>query len=164
VALTEANSELRGKFVKDALSSADAKLSAAGQTTVVQDAYGITLTDEATKDQMRLIGGAILMSVEDPDTGLRSWKTGLTPDGISASLVTAGTINTGNIQIMNGKDATFKWDIFGISAFDVDWTGDSVTGAPNKNKFVRFDKHGIYGIDEDGDLAVDGTTWKPSSM
>jgi hypothetical protein len=34
---------------------------------------------------MRLIGGAILMSVVDPNTGARKWKTGLTPEGISAS-------------------------------------------------------------------------------
>jgi hypothetical protein len=61
----------------------------------VQDQNGITLTDSATKDEMRLIGGAILMSSADPDTGERSWKTGLTPEGISASLITAGTLNAG---------------------------------------------------------------------
>jgi hypothetical protein len=36
---------------------------------------------------MRLIGGAILMSVEDIETGERKWKTGLTPEGISATLI-----------------------------------------------------------------------------
>jgi hypothetical protein len=87
----------------------------------------------------------------------------LTPDGISASLVTAGTINTGNISIMNGKDATFMWNAYGLSAFDVDWTNGEITGTPKKNKFVRFDKYGIYGINDNGADSVDGTTWKPTS-
>jgi hypothetical protein len=112
---------------------------------------------------MRLIGGAILMSVQDEETGERKWKTGLTPEGISASLLTAGTINTGNISIMNGKDATFMWNAYGLSAFDVDWSNGSISGAPNKRKFVRFDKYGIYGINGSGTNSVDGTTWKPSS-
>ena len=86
------------------------------------------------------------MSVEDKETGERKWKTGLTPEGISASLVTAGTINTGNISIMNGKDATFMWNTFGLSAFDTDWTNGEITGTPKKDTFVRFDKYGIYGI------------------
>jgi hypothetical protein len=36
---------------------------------------------------MRLIGGAILMNTQDVETGERKWKTGLTPEGISASLI-----------------------------------------------------------------------------
>jgi hypothetical protein len=67
---------------------------------------------------MRLIGGAILMGVQDDETGERKWKTGLTPEGISASLVTAGTLNAGEISIMNGRDTAFRWDSFGLSAFD----------------------------------------------
>jgi hypothetical protein len=58
---------------------------------------------------MRLIGGAILLGTEDA-YGVRKWKTGLTPEGISASLLTAGRLNVGQISIMNGADETFMWD------------------------------------------------------
>ena len=164
VALAEADVQTRGKFVTDALSGMSGKLAVAGQTTVVQDQYGITLTDSVTKDEMRLIGGAILMSVQDPNTGERSWKTGLTPEGISASLVTTGTLNAGNITIMNADEPTFRWDAFGLSAFDIDWSNGAISGKVNPFKFVRFDKYGIYGIDQDTNGPRDGRSWKPSSQ
>ena len=164
VALAEADDATKGKFVADGLEAYGQKLGVAGQTTVIQDENGITLTDSATKDQMRLIGGAIMMSVEDEETGQRSWRTGLTPEGISASMIYAGTLNAGEIQIMNVKDPVFRWDAYGLSAFDANWqTG--VIGTPNPYKFVRYDKYGIYGINfnETDEEAVPGTSWKPSS-
>jgi hypothetical protein len=94
------------------------------------------------------------------ENGERKWKTGLTPEGISASLVTAGTINTGNIAIMNGNNPAFRWDAFGISAFNAEWDANSILGTSDKTKFVRFDKHGIYGING----GVDGTSWKPTGI
>jgi hypothetical protein len=159
--LAEANTAIKSEFLQDALNDANSRLTAAGQTTVTQGADGITLTDAATKDQMRLIGGAILMSVEDGN-GQRKWKTGLTPEGISASLVTAGTVDTGKIQIKNGKDITFLWNSFGISAFDVEWKGGEDIGTPDTTKFVRFDKHGIYGMDISANEMKDGASWKPA--
>ena len=92
------------------------------------------------------------------ENGERKWKTGLTPDGISASLVTAGTINTGSIAIMDSNNPAFRWDAFGISAFNADWDANGIQGTPDKTKFVRFDKHGIYGING----GVDGTFWRPT--
>ena len=157
VALAEADVARKGEFLSDALSDANAKLSAAGQTSVEQGVDGITLTDSKTNDKMRLIGGAILMGVLD-ENGERKWKTGLTPEGISASLVTAGTINTGSIAIMDGNNPAFRWDAFGISAFNANWDANGIQGTPDKTKFVRFDKHGIYGIDG----GVDGTSWRPT--
>ena len=167
VELTEAEAEIRGKFVADGLAAMAESLSIAGQTTVVQDASGITLTDSATQNQMRLIGGAILMNTQDPDTGERKWKTGLTPDGITASLVTAGRLNTGEISIMNANDITFKWDSFGITAFDADWSNGAVSGDVDLYKFIRFDKHGIYGINSNynsNSLSINGDKWVPTSV
>lgn len=164
-ALAEADVQVKGKFVTDALTSMSSKLAVAGQTTVTMDQNGITLTDSATKDEMRLIGGAIMMSIEDPNSGERKWKTGLTPEGISATLVTAGTLNAGNIVIMNVDEPVFRWDAFGLSAFDIDWTKNGISGTTNPYKFVRFDKYGIYGINQaEGVDIIDGRNWKPTSM
>jgi hypothetical protein len=94
-----------------------------------------------------MVGGAILLSKQD-ENGEQKWTTGMTTEGISASLVTAGTVNTGTINIMRGDEPAFRWDALGISAFnDTDTT-----------KFVRFDKHGIYGIDDE---SIDGKIWSP---
>ena len=161
VALAEANAAIKSEFLQDAFNSANDTLSKAGQTSVKWGDNGITLTDSDTKNEMRLIGGAILMSIQD-ENGQRKWKTGLTPKGISASLVTAGTVDTGKIQIKNGKDVSFLWNSFGISAFDVDWNNGEVVGTPDTSKFVRFDKHGIYGMDISADTMRDGMSWTPT--
>lgn len=167
-ALAEASAQAKMDFLQDALNSAHGKLTAAGQTTVVKDVNGLTLTDSATGDQMRLIGGAILMNIWDKKSASRKWKTGLTPDGISADFLKAGTIDTTQISIRNGHDITFMWNSFGISAFDTNWSSEGVGGTINKHKFVRFDKYGLYGIndeqrDESNNYIMDGTTWTPTS-
>jgi hypothetical protein len=86
----------------------------------------------------------------------------LTNEGISADLITAGQLDAGLIQIISGDGPTFRWDSYGISAYDAIWSEDSgirtITGV-NTRKFVRFDKYGIYGIDSVPD--VEGSSWYP---
>jgi hypothetical protein len=83
---------------------------------------------------------------------------------VSASLITAGVLNAGEISIMNYDEPVFRWDTFGISAYDATWynggadVGTVISGV-NTKKFVRFDKHGIYGINDAG---VDGANWHPT--
>jgi hypothetical protein len=58
----------------------------------------------------------------------------------------------------------FRWDSFGISAYDANWYDDSygaVISNVNSRKFVRFDKNGIYGINNAG---VDGASWHPENL
>jgi hypothetical protein len=49
------------------------------------------------KRQLRLTGGAILLSAEHPETKEQVWRTGLTNEGISADLITAGRLDAGAI-------------------------------------------------------------------
>ena len=139
--LATADAKTRSKFVQDSLLSASSALIVGGQATVVSDSNGITITDSNTGKQLRLVGGAIMFRGRDTN-GVETWKTGLTPDGISASLINTGTLNTKELFIYNVDKPYFKWDANGISAFAV----DNSTGNPNESKFVRFDQYGIYGI------------------
>jgi hypothetical protein len=80
-------------------------------------------------------------------------------------LITAGVVNTGEIALMNYDEPVFRWDTFGISAYDAEWTdteAGSVISNVNSKKFVRFDKYGIYGINEVG--SIDGANWKPGEI
>jgi hypothetical protein len=89
--------------------------------------------------------------------------TGITNSGISANLITAGRLDTGAVQIMSGDSPVFRWDAYGISAYDAYWStagGINTISGVNTNKFVRFDKNGIYGINNVS--GVDGATWHPS--
>lgn len=160
VALADSDSATRGAFVTGALGAYGQTLGVAGQTTVIQDESGITLIDSGTNNALKLIGGAILMSVEDKETGERIVKTGMTPEGISASLINAGTVNTKNIQIMNADEPVFLWNSNGISAFDTVEV-DGVLEQINPYKFVRFDKYGIYGMNT---ANISGDSWRPEQQ
>jgi hypothetical protein len=55
---------------------------------------GITITDEKVPtNQLRLVGGGILFSTVDKD-GNKTWSTGITNKGISASKIVSGEIDT----------------------------------------------------------------------
>jgi hypothetical protein len=161
-ALVDANFEEKNKFITDAINSAQTYLQY-GQT-VKTGGDGITITDNSNKkNKLKLVGGAILFSTENPETQESTWMTGITNSGISASLITAGRLDTGAVQIMSGDTPVFRWDVYGISAYDALWNrtdaGNVISGV-NKNKFVRFDKNGIYGIDNVAGIA--GDVWYPS--
>lgn len=162
VALVEAGQERKMQFLTDALNAADARLAAAGEQSVTWGNDGITVRSvDSPCDAIRMVGGAILLSKQDKN-GEQKWVTGVTSDGISASLITAGILNAGEITIMNYDQPLFRWDSHGLSAFDAIWSevnGVSVIGGVNQSKFVRFDKHGIYGITEGVD-----SEWYPTDI
>jgi hypothetical protein len=83
----------------------------------------------------------------------------VTSKGISANLITAGMINAGEISIMSSEGPTFRWDAYGISAYDFVADEDNNITDINTDKFVRFDKFGLYGID-----GKEGNSWRASKM
>jgi hypothetical protein len=80
----------------------------------------------------------------------------LTPEGLGASFITAGTLNAANIAIMNVDEPVFRWDAFGLTAFEAEWSENGIITNTDYTKFVRFDKCGLYGISN-----KDGRSWKP---
>ncbi len=161
VALAEANQAKKMTFLTDALAGASAMLTAAGQQSVTWGSDGITVTDlDSPNNSIRMIGGAILLSKQDSNGRLK-WTTGITHDGVSASLITAGVLNAGEIQIMNSDEPMFRWDSYGITAFNFKTQeGVVVSGSIKHNQFVRMDKFGIYGIDG----TKNGLSWTPESV
>ena len=85
---------------------------------------------------VRLSGLGIQLS---KDGGLK-WQTAITADGINADVGVFGSLHTNNLTIYNGDDESFYWDANGITAL-----GSNADGVTQVNKFIRFDKFGIYG-------------------
>lgn len=163
--ITCGTTDKKTSFLEEALSGAAAAFKVAGQQSVRWGSDGITVTDtDSPCNQIRLIGGAIMLSNQD-ENGEQRWTTAITSQGISASVLTAGIINTEEISIVSGNDATFRWDAFGLSAFDKRIAGGVISDV-SYNKFVRFDSFGLYGvsnyIQENGEK-IDGRTWKPAT-
>lgn len=132
----------RFKFLEGAMNSAQMAIENAGDQTVTWDNRGITVTDAVNKaKQLRLVSGAMMFRTLD-ENGEEAWKTGITPEGVSADLITAGRIDSGTIQIMNKNDTSFRWDSKGITAYDVDNEGNYT-----KDKGVRFNSNGLLGFD-----------------
>lgn len=149
--LASGDAARKSAFLEEALSDVDTVIQNAGNQSVLEDDQGITITDlTLPNQQVRITGGAVLLSDVD-EGGNQKWRVGITAKGINASTITAGQINTGNIQIMNGNDPTFLWDAYGITAYDFNETieeGAVVSTNYNYRKGVRYDRFGLYGFSD----------------
>ncbi len=156
-ALAEADVAHKVEYLQNALNDAATVLMNNADQTVVWDNTGITITNNLDRSQvLRLVSGGLLLSTD----GGQSWQLGITAEGISANKITSGQVDTSLIQIMNGSEAYFRWDAFGITAFDFDnpEKTEYINGL-NTSKGVRFDRFGIYSF-----MGIDGANWHPNSI
>ena len=96
-----------------------------------------------SQKKLRLLAEGIFISNENGLDGKPIWKTGITADGINASLLTTGEIDTSVIKIFSRGEPTFSWNALGISAYKVDEQSNKV----DTNSFIRLDQYGLYSID-----------------
>lgn len=105
---------------------------------IVWDKNGIRIIDRRNTNRIiKLSEGKISLTSD----GGQNWSTGISAEGISAELITTGTLNTNNILIGNSEDFSFRWDKIGLNAYYKEKNSSSY----NYGKFVRFDKYGLYG-------------------
>lgn len=112
---------------------------------------GVTVSDTTNPNKKtRVTSGGVFISTD----GGATWKNAIRGEGIATQYLTAGSINTSSINIMDGNFKTFRWDQTGINAYYNLGEGYGV----NLSKFVRFDHFGIYGIENNsGDNYVPET-------
>lgn len=116
--------------------------------SVTTDEAGVTvrsLVDSASI--VRITSGGIFIS----NDGGATWKNAIRGDGVSTRYLTAGQIDTGLIQVIDGSHPTFRWDSNGINAYQHNDTGFDYT------TFVRMDQFGFYGV------AGASSAWVPNS-
>lgn len=152
--------ELKEDILQDSLLAAQDIVTKATDESVVQDNTGLTLTSLKNLDQkLKITSGGIVFS----DDGGETWTTMMKAGQIGVQFLSAGSISTSKITIMDGTTPAFRWDTNGISAY---WSGkDYLTPESNPvlkmNRFVRFDKFGIYGYNNGNDN--DNTNFVPAS-
>ena len=71
-------------------------------------------------------GGGIFTSTEQDASGNWKWNTGITPEGINASLITSGQLDTNLIKIYAGDHLRFQMNSDGIFAYK-SWMNDVQT-------------------------------------
>lgn len=152
--------ELKADILQDSLLAAQDIVTKATDESVVQDNTGITLTSLKNLDQkLKITSGGIVFS----DDGGETWTTMMKAGQIGVQFLSAGSISTSKITIMDGTTPAFRWDTNGITAY---WSGkDYLTPESNPvlkmNRFVRFDKFGIYGYNNGNDN--DNTNFVPAN-
>ena len=152
--------ELKEDILQDSLLAAQDIVTKATDESVVQDNTGLTLTSLKNLDQkLKITSGGIVFS----DDGGETWTTMMKAGQIGVQFLSAGSISTSKITIMDGTTPAFRWDTNGITAY---WSGkDYLTPESNPvlkmNRFVRFDKFGIYGYNNGND--DDNTNFVPAN-
>ena len=120
--------------------TSDGTIRTDGSALIFQD-----LTNNA--NCVKIISGGIQISSD----GGQTWGTALDANGISTDKLTAGTINTQNIWLMDGDNPSFRWDKAGLNAYGLDADGNQ---AYDLKTYVRFDKYGLYGIKNGEDFVA----------
>lgn len=96
-----------------------------------------------TKKLRAIADGIFISNSNDPLTGEPKWMTGITADGINASVLTAGQINTSVVRIYTDGMPAFSWNNLGITAYKFINDGTQV----DSNSFIRLDSFGLYSVD-----------------
>ena len=115
---------------------------------IFQDSTGLTLTDKRDPSKRtKLTSGGLFISTD----GGVTWKNAVRGEGVATQYLTSGSINTNNIAIYDGAHASFRWDKYGINAYDATReidpnTNQEILKGIITNNFVRFDQYGVYGI------------------
>lgn len=108
---------------------------------------GITLIDKDNNRAVKIIGNGIFLT--DNYTTNPQWRTGITGEGINASALTVGNIDTKNISIWNASEGQvrFIWNEEGLFAYgEKGIAGDSsnkIQDFIDYNKFVKFSYNGL---------------------
>lgn len=138
--VVDANGNIAPGCLEDAFSNNAYILSNVANQSVAWDEYGITTTNTTNPAEIaRITSGGIFLS----DTGGEKWTTGITAQGINAKVITTGILNTELVNIYNENQKSFTWDSQGINAYK------SLDGGRySTNNFVRFNEHGIFGVDD----------------
>lgn len=118
----------------------------------ITDDSGIVLTNDkpysnGTYGQVVLRGSGIFVSDSvDPTTGKRVWSNAITANGINASSITTGQLDTNLIRIFSGDQMRFQWNSEGLIAYK----SDGITGVDN-NTFIKFSDNGLHYYQADSD-------------
>lgn len=106
-------------------------------------------------------GGGIFTSTEQDGSGNWKWNTGITPEGINATLITAGQLDTNRVMVYAGDKLRFQLNGEGLFAYksffeDLDTINDWVSHPedyPNTTHDKRMDEiNEMLAKDESSDL------------
>lgn len=112
----------------------------------LDDTGGLTLTNVSQYNngvygQVALRGGGVFCSNSVDAEGDRIWTTAITPDGINASQVTTGVLDTNLVRIYAGATIAFQWNSTGLYAFKE--LSENGKASLDSKSYVRLNESGL---------------------
>lgn len=143
--IVNSDGTIKGDTLQNSIALNENLVFGAKDESVIWDNTGITVSDKSNSlKKVRLTSGGLFISID----GGVTWKNAVRGEGISTQYLTAGTINVGEIIIMNENMPSFRWDADGINAFSPSYNIDNELVGYDQSTYVRFDGYGIYGISQ----------------
>ena len=138
--------------LQTALGDADLSFNFSNTKVSIDDVQGILLTNEKAYSngvfgQVAMQGGGIYLSnTVNPTTQERIWNTAITPNGINASVIKTGQLDTSLVRVFSGNEIAFQWNSEGIFAYK------NIDGILRSNTYVKYSQHGLQYVNEDVNL------------
>lgn len=111
----------------------------------IDEINGIWATKDDGSGVVAIRGGGIFCANEKDPSGEWIWNTGIIPEGINASLITAGQLDTNLVRIFAGNDLALQLNGQGLYAY---YIGDD---GYDYNKYVVHNRNGLFFTDNDVD-------------
>lgn len=135
--------ELKVDLLTNSLLQNNLALALSPNNDVVWDNSGITVTNKDLNEngiygKLRITSYGIFIANRLDENGNYAWTTAITPDFINANVITAGNLNTQQVQIYNSTEPRFIWNSTGLYAY-----GETKDGATDYNQYVLFNDKGL---------------------
>lgn len=126
-------------------------------SVTLDDTGGLVLTNVSQYNngvygQVALRGGGVFCSNSVDGDGDRIWTTAITPEGINASQVKTGVLDTNLVRIFAGATIAFQWNSTGLYAFK-ELSEDGKAQLDSQN-FVRLNETGLL-YKKDGETQLE---------
>ena len=130
------------EVLKDTFQRPDSNFSVTPNSNIVWDYNGITSTSDKLNEngvyaQVRVTPNGIFTSNQQDEFGNYIWTTAITPQGINASQLTIGKLDTRQIQIFNSSEPRFLWNENGLYAYGQN------NGKTDYETYVLYNENGI---------------------
>lgn len=135
------NGTLKPSVIQNTLDQSYLSYAFQGGNLTIDEINGIWGVSDAGVVAMK--GGGIFCATQQDSSGNWLWSTGITPEGINASLLRAGQIDTNLIRIYAGDNLRLQLNNQGLYAYQ-----RAENGEANLNNYVVHNSEGLFLVNE----------------
>ena len=131
------NGTIKSSVIQNTIMRADLDYAFQNGDLTIDEVNGIWA--RSANGVVAMAGGGIFCATYKDTLGNWVWNTGITPEGINASLLTAGQIDTNLIRIYSGNDLRFQMNGEGLYAYKEIPTFNSPS-----TEYIVYNQNGFY--------------------